>query len=209
MSALTSSVHSRRSLPALGGVLAGGLVLMALGAAPASAIPGVATSTNPASSALGPVSKQAQPAAGATGTSASGVGSATRSDGAAVGGTAPGTVGGSGAGTAPGSGTPTTTYKPPATSPTGAGATGIQTSTATPVTGNHAPRRASSSTSTAAIALAILALLLALGAAAWGIARWQAYEPRWTVSLHHAMAEAGFRASSTWAEFTDWVRLGR
>jgi hypothetical protein len=209
MSALTSSVHSRRSLPALGllvSALVGSLVLMALVAAPTWAVPGVTTSTNPASSALGPVSKQAQPGAGATG-----VGSATRSSSGAVGGAgAPGGVGGTGAGTAPGSGTPTTTYKPPATSPTGAGATGIQTRpAATSVTGNHAPRRASSSTSTAAIVLAILALLLALGAAAWGIARWQAYEPRWTVSMRHAMAEAGFRASSTWAEFTDWVRLGR
>jgi hypothetical protein len=28
------------------------------------------------------------------------------------------------------------------------------------------------------------------------------------LSLRHAMAEAGFRASATWAEFSDWVRLG-
>jgi hypothetical protein len=63
--------------------------------------------------------------------------------------------------------------------------------------------------STAAIALAAVAALLAIGAAAWGVARVAAYEPRWTVSARHALAEAGFRVSSTWAEFSDWVRLGR
>jgi len=62
---------------------------------------------------------------------------------------------------------------------------------------------------TAAIVLAVAAALLALGAIAWGIARLLAYEPRWTLSLRHAMAEAGFRASATWAELGDWMRLGR
>jgi hypothetical protein len=88
----------------------------------------------------------------------------------------------------------------------GTSGTGAVTSR-TSVTRVH--RGSSSSISGGAIALAALAALLALGALAWGIARWLAYEPRWTVSLRHAMAEAGFRASATWAEFTDWVRLGR
>jgi len=39
-------------------------------------------------------------------------------------------------------------------------------------------------------------------------ARRRAFEPHWLLSLRHAMAEAGFRASATWAEFSDWVRLG-
>ena len=73
----------------------------------------------------------------------------------------------------------------------------------------HTVAHGGGSLSTAAIALAIVAGLLALAAAAWGIARWQAYEPRWTASLRHAMGEAGYRASSTWSEFTDWARLGR
>ena len=55
----------------------------------------------------------------------------------------------------------------------------------------------------------MLAALLVLGCIAWAIARERAIEPHWTLSLRHAMAEAGFRASATWAEFTDWVRLGR
>ena len=58
------------------------------------------------------------------------------------------------------------------------------------------------------VLLAALAALLAVGCAAWGIARLQAYEPHWTRSARHAVAEAGFRASSTWAEFSDWIRLG-
>ena len=83
------------------------------------------------------------------------------------------------------------------------------TTTTTSVAATPPSQRASSSTSPAAIALAILAGLLALAAAAWGIARRQAYEPRWWASLRHEIAEAGYRASATWAEFTDWVRLGR
>ncbi len=57
--------------------------------------------------------------------------------------------------------------------------------------------------------LAAIAVVLLLACAAWAFARSRAYEPRWLVSLRHAMAEAGYRTSATWAEFMDWVRLGR
>jgi hypothetical protein len=63
--------------------------------------------------------------------------------------------------------------------------------------------------SSAAIAAAVLAALIALACLAWATARMLAFEPRWTLSLRHALAEAGFRASATWAEFADWMRLGR
>ncbi len=63
--------------------------------------------------------------------------------------------------------------------------------------------------STEAIVLAAVAALLLLACAAWAFARSRAYEPHWLVSMRHAMAEAGFRTSATWAEFTDWARLGR
>ncbi len=63
--------------------------------------------------------------------------------------------------------------------------------------------------STEAIVLAVIAALVVLACAAWALARSRAYEPHWLLSLRYAMAEAGFRASATWAEFTDWVRLGR
>jgi hypothetical protein len=57
----------------------------------------------------------------------------------------------------------------------------------------------------AAVALAALVLILCV---VWGVARMLAFEPRWTLSLRHAAAEAGFRASATWDEFSDWARLG-
>ncbi len=59
------------------------------------------------------------------------------------------------------------------------------------------------------IALAVLAALLALGTAAFGVVRWRAWEPAWAGRLQHAAGEAGWRASTTWSEFTDFVRLGR
>jgi hypothetical protein len=66
-----------------------------------------------------------------------------------------------------------------------------------------------------AVASSTLAGLVVLGAlvvallALWGLARWWAWEPRWLVRWRHATAEAGWRASAAWAEFTDWLRLGR
>jgi hypothetical protein len=59
------------------------------------------------------------------------------------------------------------------------------------------------------LALAILGGLLALTALILGLARWFAWDPAWAVRARHATAEAGWRASSTWAEFTDFVRFGR
>jgi hypothetical protein len=67
---------------------------------------------------------------------------------------------------------------------------------------------ADSHLSAGTIVIAALAALLALGSLAWGLARRRALEPRWWLGLRHAIAEAGLRASETWAEFTDWVRLG-
>ncbi|HLM86291.1 MAG TPA: hypothetical protein VK272_08905 [Solirubrobacteraceae bacterium] len=63
--------------------------------------------------------------------------------------------------------------------------------------------------STLAIVLAAAAAVALFVCAVWGVARMLAFEPRWTLSLRHAVAEAGFRASATWAELGDWMRLGR
>jgi len=63
--------------------------------------------------------------------------------------------------------------------------------------------------STAGVVLVSLGAAVALGCLAWAAARTAALEPRWTLSLRHALAEAGFRASATWAELGDWMRLGR
>jgi hypothetical protein len=59
------------------------------------------------------------------------------------------------------------------------------------------------------LALAILAGLLALGGLLFGLVRWRAWEPAWAQRVRHATSEAGWRAASTWAEFTDFVRFGR
>ncbi|WP_354699125.1 hypothetical protein DSM112329_04832 [Paraconexibacter sp. AEG42_29] len=59
------------------------------------------------------------------------------------------------------------------------------------------------------VALALLAALAALAALAVFSTRWLAFEPRWVVRSRHATAEAGWRTSAAWAEFRDWLRLGR
>jgi hypothetical protein len=59
------------------------------------------------------------------------------------------------------------------------------------------------------VALAIVGGLLGLVGLAWGLERWGAWEPNWLLASRHAVGEAGFRVSATWADFTDWVRLGR
>ena len=79
--------------------------------------------------------------------------------------------------------------------------------------GNRPPEeggKAIARLSTGAIVIAALARAAACSAcAAWALARSRAFEPHWLLSLRHAMAEAGFRASATWSEFADWARLGR
>lgn len=99
----------------------------------------------------------------------------------------------------------TATTSPTATAPATSPGIGNQT---TP--GTKAAKHASSTKlSTPALVLAILAALLALLCVAWGVARLTAYEPRWVLSMRHSLAEGGFRASATWAEFADWARLGK
>jgi hypothetical protein len=73
----------------------------------------------------------------------------------------------------------------------------------------HKPAPKSTRLSTLALALAILGALLALGCIVWVLGRWLALEPRWTVSLMHSLREASYRGSATWAEFSDWARIGR
>jgi hypothetical protein len=61
----------------------------------------------------------------------------------------------------------------------------------------------------------LLVALIALGALVlgalllWGWARMRGWDPAWAGRLRHSWGEAGFRTTSTWAEFTDWLRLGR
>ena len=59
------------------------------------------------------------------------------------------------------------------------------------------------------VALAVIAVLMMLAALLYALARWWAWEPDWLVRARHAGAEASWRASGSWAEFMDWLRLGR
>jgi hypothetical protein len=59
------------------------------------------------------------------------------------------------------------------------------------------------------LALAVIAGLLALAGLLVGLVRWRGWEPAWIHRMRHATGEAGWRAASTWAEFTDFVRFGR
>jgi hypothetical protein len=63
--------------------------------------------------------------------------------------------------------------------------------------------------SSTGIALVALGAVVVLACVVWSLSRVLTFEPRWTLLLRHAIAEAGFRASATWAEFSDWARLGR
>ena len=111
-----------------------------------------------------------------------------------------------------------TTGVPPGTTPaTGSGPAPqpAATSKPAPAVADNAVLAASKTSSSDAgvpaplVALAVIALLMMLAALLYGLARWWAWEPRWLVRARHAGAEAGWRASGSWAEFRDWVRLGR
>jgi hypothetical protein len=150
--------------------------------APASTVP-VTPAGAAATSGASATRATTTPAAGTGVTPATGVAPATGT------GTAPAT--GAPSGATPGTATPTH----PGTAALPAGAR----------------RTAGSSTrlSAGAIVAAALAALLILVCLAWGAARWFAYEPRWSVSLRHSLAEAGWRLSASWDELSDWARIGR
>jgi cobalamin biosynthesis Mg chelatase CobN len=113
---------------------------------------------------------------------------------------APGTTG-TGAATQP----PATTTIAPTATTTAAAPAPVPAPAAT-----TAPATASSASHKGArLALIVVGALLVMLLALWVFARWWAWEPHWLARWRHATAEAGWRASAAWAEFTDWLRLGR
>jgi hypothetical protein len=111
-----------------------------------------------------------------------------------------------------------TTGVPPGTAPATGGQQAPQpapTSKPAPAIADDAVLAASKSRSSDAgvpaplVALAVIAVLMMLAALLYGLARWWAWEPDWLVRARHAGAEASWRASGSWAEFMDWLRLGR
>jgi hypothetical protein len=59
------------------------------------------------------------------------------------------------------------------------------------------------------VALVVVGTLLLLALLLWGLARMRGWDPLWAARARHAWGEAGFRTTTTWSEFTDWLRLGR
>ncbi len=141
-----------------------------------------------------------------------------------AGGAEEGTTGGAAPGTRRGVAPPTTT--PPATTPTQT-APAVPPVVTTPSTTTTAPPPASTAPAPAAaapvqpsapqerdrtpllVALVALGALLLLALLLWGWARMRGWDPRWAARMRHSWGEAGYRATSTWSEFTDWLRLGR
>lgn len=98
---------------------------------------------------------------------------------------------------------------PPAPTPTTPGAT-----TPAPRAG-PAPTPASSGNGVDAATVVLLAagalvglIVLAALALALALARWRAWEPEWALGARHAVGEAGYRVTATWADFRDWLRIG-
>ena len=96
---------------------------------------------------------------------------------------------------------PTATVPPATTAPPAA--TTAAPAQAARDTGPDAGDRA------AVLLLVVIGGLLLLGAVLWALARWQAWDPPFMARWRHATGEAGWRAGNAWAEFTDWLRIGR
>jgi hypothetical protein len=123
------------------------------------------------------------------------------------------------AATAPGATTtapPVATSAPPATAIAPPVATTAPPATAAAPPPTTAPPQTAAQPTTepghdrAAVLLLFVAGALALFLLAlWALARWQAWDPPWLARWRHATGEAGWRAGNAWAEFTDWLRIGR
>ena len=108
----------------------------------------------------------------------------------------------------------TTATQPPATTTIAPNATTTAATPApapapAPAAATQTAAQSTSSHKGARLALIVVGALLVMLLALWAFARWWAWEPHWLARWRHATAEAGWRASAAWAEFTDWLRLGR
>jgi hypothetical protein len=118
-----------------------------------------------------------------------------------TGGAAPG---GTGSATPPVTTPPVTTQTAPAAPPT----------TISPAPATTQPTAAAGGTqerdrTPLVIALIAVGALVLLALLSWALARMRGWDPDWAARGRHGWGEAGFRTTSTWSEFTDWLRLGR
>jgi hypothetical protein len=125
-----------------------------------------------------------------------------------------GTTGGAAPGNAPAATVPPVTT-PPATTETAPAATAPAPTTAAPTPAPVVTQPAATSAAherdrtPLVIALIALGALVLLALAVWGWARMRGWDPAWAARTRHGWGEAGYRTTSTWSEFTDWLRLGR
>lgn len=63
--------------------------------------------------------------------------------------------------------------------------------------------------SNALIALVAAGGVVVLALVLWLAAWWTAWDPPFLARWRHSVGEASWRTSAAWAEFTDWLRLGR
>lgn len=126
-----------------------------------------------------------------------------------------GTTGGAAPSNAPKTTTPPVTT-PPVTPQTAPAAPAV--TTPTPTTTTPTPTTAQPTTTNAThardrtpllVALIALGVLVLLALLVWALARMRGWDPAWAARTRHSWGEAGYRTTSTWSEFTDWLRLGR
>jgi hypothetical protein len=106
-------------------------------------------------------------------------------------------------------GVSTTATPPPATTPTTTATPTTPAPTTTPAAATTATGARHHSSTPVVVAGAALGALLLLLLLWWGLARLRGWDPPSLARARHGWGEAGFRATSTWSEFTDWLRLGR
>jgi dTMP kinase len=94
---------------------------------------------------------------------------------------------------------PTSSVPPPTTAPPVTAAPAQAARDTGPDAGDRA----------AVLLLVVFGGLFLLAAVLWALARWQAWDPPFMARWRHATGEAGWRAGNAWAEFTDWLRIGR
>ncbi|MGN6188706.1 MAG: hypothetical protein ACTHOE_07385 [Conexibacter sp.] len=130
-----------------------------------------------------------------------------------------GATGGATPGHVPSTTVPPVTTPPVATQTAPAAPTATAPTTPTTVAPTPAPAATQPAATTApahtrdrtplVIALIALGALVLLALLGWGLARMRGWDPAWASRVRHGWGEAGFRTTSTWSEFTDWLRLGR
>ncbi len=105
--------------------------------------------------------------------------------------------------------TPTTEPAPAATTPTTTAPAAAAPASTTPTPPAAAAGTHGSDRTALIVALIAGGALLLAALLLWAWARMRGWDPGWVARMRHAWGEAGFRTTSTWAEFTDWLRLGR